>query len=168
MIERQRLTAFLQQHFRLRWDGLHGAGHWARVLRYAKHMAEGTAADTEVLTLFALLHDSCRESEDADPGHGPRAALLAREMNGYLYRVASEQEEQLVAAIEGHSDGNLSDDLTIQICRDADRLDLGRFGVMVRPEKLSTERAWAMIAEPWPYKLNSTGSLQAPAIARCQ
>lgn len=160
MIDHVRLTAFLRQHFRLQWDGLHGAGHWARVLRYAKHIAEGTTSDAEVLTLFALLHDSCRESEDADPGHGPRAALLARELNGSLYRVGSEQEEWLVEAIEGHSDGNLSNDLTIQICWDADRLDLARLGVLVRPEKLSAERALAMISEPWPYKLNPTGSLQ--------
>lgn len=151
MIDHVRLTTFLRQHFALDWNGIHGAAHWARVSRYARYLAQGTNADTEVLSLFALLHDSCRESDHGDPGHGARAARLAREMNGRLYRITSAQEECLVAGIEGHSQGGLSPDLTVQICWDADRLDLGRLGMSVRAEKLGTEGAVVLIARPWPY-----------------
>lgn len=153
MIDHSQLTAFLRQHFALEWRGIHGAAHWARVSRYARYLAQGTDADTEVLSLFALLHDSCRESDHGDTGHGARAALLAREMNGRLYRITSTQEERLAAAIEGHSQGELSADPTVQICWDADRLDLGRLGIQVRPERLGTERALMLISRPWPYAL---------------
>lgn len=151
MINQARLTHFIRQHFTLDWNGIHGAKHWARVSRYARHLAQGTDADTEVLSLFALLHDSCRESDYCDPDHGARASLLIREMNGYLYRITTTQEEVLAAAIQGHSHGDLSSNLTIQICWDSDRLDLGRLGIQVRPEKLGTEGAMAMAAMPWPY-----------------
>lgn len=152
MIDHARLTTFLRQHFALDWHGIHGASHWARVSRFSRYLAQGTSADTEVLSLFALMHDSCRESDLGDPGHGERAARLAKEMNGHLYRINSAQEECLAEAIKEHSQGALSNDLTTQICWDADRLDLGRLGVQVRAEKLATERAIALIALPWPYR----------------
>lgn len=151
MILKDRLNAFLRHHFRLDWDGIHGAAHWARVLRYGRHLAEGSGADDEVIMLFALLHDSCREDDNADPGHGPRAALLVRELNGHLFRISREQEELLVTAVEGHSRGGIGDDLSVRICWDADRLDLGRLGMAVRAHKLGTPRAQALIARPWPY-----------------
>lgn len=165
VIDHARLTGFLRKHFALDWNGIHGASHWARVNRYARYLAQGMSVDAEVLTLFALLHDSCRESDHGDPGHGARAALLAHEMNGHLYRITFTQEERLAAAIEGHSQGGLSADLTVQVCWDADRLDLGRLGIQVRPEKLSTERALALIAQPWPYsKSPVTFSTSPPAV----
>ena len=34
-------------------------------------------ADEEVVRLFAVFHDSCRENEHRDPQHGPRGARLA-------------------------------------------------------------------------------------------
>lgn len=151
MIDYARLTKFLRHHFALDWNGIHGASHWARVSRYARYLAQGTSADTEVLSLFALLHDSCRESDQRDPEHGARAARLAREINGHLYRITPQQEARLATAIQGHSRGELSNDTTLQICWDADRLDLGRLGVQVRAEKIATERALALIAQPWPY-----------------
>lgn len=155
MIDYARLTKFLRHHFALDWSGIHGAKHWARVNRYARYLAEGSAADTEVLSLFALLHDSCRESDYGDPDHGTRAAQLVQEMNSYLFRISSTQETRLIEAVEGHSQGALSDDLTIQICWDADRLDLGRLGLQVRPEKLGISRSLALIAHPWPYDLGT-------------
>lgn len=153
MIDHARLTNFLRQHFALDWSGIHGASHWARVSRYARYLAQGTDADTEVLSLFALLHDSCRESDHGDPDHGARAARLAREMSGHLYRITSPQEECLAEAIEGHSQGRLSNDVSVQICWDSDRLDLGRLGIQVRPERMGTQRALMLISRPWPYLL---------------
>jgi uncharacterized protein len=40
-----------------------------------------------------------------------------------------------------NSDGLLEADITVQTCRDADRLDLGRVGQTPRVEKLCTEEA---------------------------
>lgn len=151
MIDKARLNDFLRQHFRLDREGIHGAAHWARVLRYGRHLAEGSGADHEVITLFALLHDSCREDDHADPGHGPRAALLLRELNGHLFRISIEQEDLLATAVAGHSQGGIGDDLTVRICWDADRLDLGRLGIRVQAHKLGTPRAQALLARPWPY-----------------
>ena len=63
MIHQPHLTAFLRQKFMLDWDGIHGATHWARVLRLGRYLASAHGADQEVVTLFALLHDSCRQDE---------------------------------------------------------------------------------------------------------
>ena len=152
MIHKDRLNDFLRRHFLLDWGGVHGAAHWSRVLRFGRLLAQDTDADREVVTLFALLHDSCRENDFNDCDHGPRAARLVREMNGILYRIADEQEELLATAVEGHSRGGLSDEITVQVCWDADRLDLGRLGIQVRAHKLGTARARALIARPWPYR----------------
>ena len=40
-----------------------------------------------------------------------------------------------------HTDGGTEADITIQTCRDADRLDLGRVGMMPEPAKLCTPAA---------------------------
>ena len=138
MIYQPKLISYLRQHFTLDWDGIHGARHWARVLRLGRYLAAEHGADQEVVTLFALLHDSCREDDDGDPYHGPRAAKLVREMNGVLYRVSDGQVDLLAIACEGHSKGGLSNDVTVQVCWDADRLDLGRVGVRPDPRRLLT------------------------------
>jgi HD superfamily phosphodiesterase len=49
--------------------------------------------------LFALLHDSRREHEYDDPGHGERGARLARELHaGGLLDLEAGQMEKLVLA----------------------------------------------------------------------
>lgn len=151
MIYQPKLTSFLRQHFALDWDGIHGARHWARVLRLGRYLAAEHGADQEVVTLFALLHDSCREDEDGDPDHGPRAARLVREMNGILYRVSDGQEDLLAMACEGHSRGGLNADITVQVCWDADRLELGRLAIRPDPLRLGTETAKSLCAHDWPY-----------------
>ena len=51
-------------------DGDHGVGHWARVLENGLRLAEKTAANIEVVQLFALFHDSKRVRETSDPNMG--------------------------------------------------------------------------------------------------
>jgi uncharacterized protein len=48
---------------------------------------------------------------------------------------------QLIRAIRHHSGGKVSTDATIQSCWDADRLDLGRVGIVPAAEFLSSEGA---------------------------
>lgn len=79
------LNAILKD-YTLPLDGDHGVAHWARVLENGLRLAEKTRADVEVVSLFAVLHDSRRINEFGDPD--PRAAggRLCRETAGARLR----------------------------------------------------------------------------------
>ena len=65
--------------YRLSPEGIHGSGHWLRVLENGRILAAATpGADPALVELFALLHDSRRLDEDGDRGHGERAAAYVR------------------------------------------------------------------------------------------
>jgi len=60
---------------------IHGPTHWAGVAAAGLCLLDTTpGADPLVVMLFALLHDSMRETDGPDPEHGARAAKLAREL----------------------------------------------------------------------------------------
>src|SRR5262245_42304235 len=122
------LLRHIRAQFRLDWQGIHGAPHWGRVLDNGLRVAEVTGARADVVTLFAFLHDSCREDDGTDDGHGGRAAVYARELRGRCFDIDDAGFVLLVAACAGHSDGLTQADVTVQTCWDADRLDLGRVG----------------------------------------
>ena len=134
------LSAILEE-YTLPWDGCHGIIHWARVLENGIRLAEETGANTEVVRLFAILHDSRRISEVSDPDHGPRAAAYAMELRGLLFDLPDRELRLLRRACEGHTHERTHPDITIQTCWDADRLDLGRAGIMPHPDYLCTEVA---------------------------
>ena len=106
-------------------DGLHGVGHWARVLENGVQLASETGANVEVVELFAIFHDSCRVSDGTDPGHGERGGDLALKLRDEWFAISDEEFDLLYAACAGHSDGETEADITIQTCWDADRLDFG-------------------------------------------
>ena len=122
-------------------DGFHGKDHWLRVLKNGRELATNTGANLRVVELFALIHDSQREHEGDDPEHGHRAAEYARSLQGVWFNLSSEELELLVYACRYHSDGFIEADLTVQVCWDAYRLDLGRVGVPPDPRYLCTEYA---------------------------
>ena len=67
----------------------------------------------------------------------------------------------LAEACASHTSGHLIDDVTAQICWDADRLDIGRIGIAVNPYFLNTSAAKTMVAAhgfvpPLPAKLRPT------------
>jgi uncharacterized protein len=134
------LKAILSQ-FRIKQHGAHGPSHWARVRKHGLTVGGAVGADLLVVELFAFLHDSQRENEYSDPGHGARAAAYAQSLNGTYFSLASEQMEKLCIAMAGHSEGKIHLDPTIQTCWDADRLDLGRVGTKPRAKYLSAEGA---------------------------
>ena len=68
------LLAAIRRQYRLHWTGIHGVGHWARVLDAGLRLASVTGADPEVVALFALFHDACRRNDSHDPRHGARGA----------------------------------------------------------------------------------------------
>src|SRR6478609_7791580 len=79
-------------------DGYHGVLHWARVLENGLRIAEANGADREVVTLFALFHDSRRVNEDRDEGHGLRGGELARSLRGELVHLDDDRFEMLFEA----------------------------------------------------------------------
>lgn len=127
--------------FRINRHGAHGTKHWARVRKHALTIGLATGADLLVVELFAFLHDSQRENEYVDPGHGHRAAEYARSLKNVYFDLDPTQLDKLCLAMIGHSDGQLHPDATIQTCWDADRLDLGRVGTKPHAKYLSEEAA---------------------------
>ncbi len=73
-------------------SGVHGIAHWARVLENGLRLAEITGADTDVVTLFAIFHDSRRINEGHDNGHGFRGAELAACFRGRLFDICDAKQ----------------------------------------------------------------------------
>ena len=121
--------------------GAHGVAHWARVLENGLRLAAETGADVAVVSLFAVLHDSKRVNEYADPDHGPRAAEFARTLRGRLFDLPDAAFLLLEYACAGHTHERTHPDVTIRTCWDSDRLDLGRVGITPDPYYLGTDAA---------------------------
>lgn len=135
------LVKFLRGHFRLNWHGHHGAAHWARVMHNGKTLAKAENGRQDVVTLFALLHDHERENEFIDPSHGQRAADNAVNLRNRFFKIDDAGFLLLYDAMALHSQGDLVADSTVQCCWDADRLDLGRVGIIPDPRYLCTATA---------------------------
>ena len=134
-----RLWELVTHQFRGPAYSVHGPDHWRRVERNALLLATRTGADITVIRLFALFHDSRRENDGWDPGHGARGAAFAASLRGSAYELDDERSELLRYAGEWHTDGAFHDNPTIATCWDADRLDLGRVNIIPDPAYLSTE-----------------------------
>ena len=99
-------------------------------------------ADAEIVRLFALFHDSCRHDEYADPGHGPRRAQLPIDFRqAGRFQLDDPRMEIPVTACRIHNGGMPQSEPTLAVCLDADRLDLGRVGIIPDPLRLSTSTA---------------------------
>jgi len=125
------LSNYLIGQFKLDINGIHGISHWRRVRRNAHWIAEEMreSPDLEVCDLFAFIHDSCRQTEDADAGHGERAANLALDLHGSFFDIGQDRLALLTEAISIHQEQMHHPEMTIKVCHDADRLDLGRIGI---------------------------------------
>ncbi len=156
----QKLIKVLQEYFALEWDGIHGVSHWKRVRENGFRLAQETGANTRVVEAFAFVHDSCRLCDQRDPEHGSRAGEFARFLvkKNKLLLMPSELELLVVACGE-HTNGHTDEDITICTCWDADRLDLGRVGIVPDPKYLCTEPAKDPEMINWAYKR----SIQAKA-----
>ncbi|HZG35955.1 MAG TPA: hypothetical protein VEY87_08915 [Gaiellaceae bacterium] len=122
---------------------IHGERHWRTVARNGLWLAERTpGSDAHVVFLFALLHDTMRVNDNYDPGHGPRAAAFAEELQATALLALDDDGVALLAeACRFHADGLTAEDATVATCWDADRLDLPRVGIEPAPHLLSTEAA---------------------------
>ncbi len=130
----QRATA----EFALPPGSAHGPSHWKRVEQNGLKLAQKTVARTDVVKLFAVFHDSKRQNEFNDPEPGPRGAAFVRELRGVLFQIDDEGMALLCEACSVHTALHHSADATIGTCLDADRLDLGRVGIVPDPRFMST------------------------------
>lgn len=118
---------------------VHGIEHWHQVEYNGLFLASRTGADVDVVRLFAIFHDSKRFDDGYDPGHGERGAEFARECReAKLFEIDDERFEKLYHACKFHTHECRNDDSTISTCYDADRLDLGRVGFPLDPQKMAT------------------------------
>ncbi len=133
-------------------QSIHGPAHWTRVEENAFRIREETDADPQVLLLFALFHDSMRQNEIIDEGHGRRGAEYAAKLReeGW-FKLEDAAFELLVEACIKHTDGETEGHPTMITCWDADRLDLWRCGIKPEPSRMCTQTArqkeiidWAM------------------------
>ena len=141
------------------WQGIHGMPHWARVYQNGMRLARATDANLSVVELFALFHDSCRLSEGNDPHHGPRAAQLAYDLHGELFRLKQHELDLLQEACHYHTAKIDHENMTVKTCFDADRLDLGRVGDMPNPKLLCTDEGKKPATISWAYQQSLAATL---------
>jgi uncharacterized protein len=123
----------------------HGDHHWRCVTATGLGLASETdGADPATVFCFGLLHDTRRENEAVDPGHGGRAAALAGELRAVgLLPLDDRRFGLLTDALTHHSDGRISAEPTVGTCWDADRLHLPRVSIEPNPALFSTPAARA-------------------------
>lgn len=135
-------TALMEYAFenRLYESDVHGIEHWHQVEFNGMLLAPKTGADIDVVRLFAIFHD-CRRLDDLhDAEHGPRGAefaKLCREQK--LFELDDERFQKLYEACKRHTADLRTGDVTIDTCFDADRLDLGRVGFNLEPQRMATD-----------------------------
>ena len=137
------LLQYLKDHYALNWKrSIHGLEHWKRVEYNGLMIADMNGADKLVVSLFAYLHDSCRESDHWDQEHGYRAKkFIETDLQPNFLHLPPRQLQLLTEACAFHTDGLTEADVTVQTCWDADRLDLGRAGIIPKAKLLCTPYA---------------------------
>jgi uncharacterized protein len=146
------LIQTILNEYQLPWRGVHGITHWARVLENGLLLASHTGAQTQVVALFAVFHDSRRNNESKDPGHGKRGAEFAKTLNGEVFDLSEYDFALLETACAYHTDSLTNGDITVQTCWDSDRLDLGRVGIIPDPRYLCTDVAKQPEFLRWAYE----------------
>ncbi len=135
------LIKAILSEYTLPWDGIHGITHWARVMENGLRLAEENGADKEIVALFAIFHDSKRQNESRDNGHGKRGGKFAQSLRGKVFDLDISRLDLLYYACEYHTEGLTEGDITVQTCWDSDRLDLNRVKIKTDPNKLCTIEA---------------------------
>jgi len=126
----------------------HGVEHWDRVARFGRMLYQ-EGADMDVILAFAYLHDSERKDNAMDIEHGKRASLLIDKIRETeLKALNDEQIAKLKRACELHTIEHRTGDITIDICFDADRMDLLRVGITPSPDRMATKRGAELVADP--------------------
>lgn len=142
----------IRQQYQLPWTGEHGITHWARVLENGLRLAPITSANAKVVQYFAVFHDSRRLNEGHDPQHGKRGAHYAVALWNQYVDLSDDDFMLLQIACRHHTEGQNHPNVTVQTCWDADRLDLGRVGIVPDPQRLCTDAARSESIFDWAYQ----------------
>jgi uncharacterized protein len=134
----RKLLEIITAQFPLDIHSVHGPRHWKQVEKNGLLLAKETGADETIVALFAIFHDSRRENDNKDDGHGIRGAELAESMRGTHFDLPRDSFETLLEACRYHTEGRPTSNLTIATCWDADKLDLPRVGIIPDPERMGT------------------------------
>lgn len=125
---------------------IHGLSHWQRVERngITLSMVNGQIRDDiniKVVRFFAYLHDKCRLNDWADLEHGVRAAdMLVTIRDTILKDFTDEEVSLLEKACRYHTTELRTGIPTVDVCFDADRLDLCRVGITPNPKLMVSKQ----------------------------
>lgn len=124
----------------------HGLSHWQRVERNGilLSMENGCVRkdiNIKVVRFFAYLHDKCRLNDWTDLEHGVRSADMLPTIRNTILKDFSDEEISLLdKACRYHTIEHRTGIPTVDVCFDADRLDLGRVGIVPYPKRMATEQ----------------------------
>jgi uncharacterized protein len=155
----KKLLGKIVEEFELDLYGRHGIYHWARVLENALYVSKELDVDKEILILFSILHDSKRVNDSYDKKHGVRAAEFVRLINNDFLNLSEHKLKLLVFACEGHNSIRFNDNLTIQACWDADRLDLLRANIKPSSEYMNLAISKEKSTMDWANKRSKSNSI---------
>jgi uncharacterized protein len=149
---------------------VHGPSHWARVRDNGLRLAAVTGADPRAVELFAVFHDALRMDEHRDPTHGHRAAALLATIPADHLGLSEAARASLVHAVRFHMEGWTEGDSLARTAWDADRLDLGRVGIMPARRLLCTDAARGSEILEWAFgnSLEALDDDRLAAIASAQ
>lgn len=137
---------------------IHGFNHWHRVQKIGHYLCDRNGADKKVIDYFAYFHDISRKTEGSEFEHGQKSAQIIRkyfEEKERELELTQEQYNLLLEAVSNHDNENShSDNLTVQTCWDADRLDLWRLRIVPDPDLLNTEIAKQKETIEWAKQFN--------------
>ena len=124
----------------------HGLSHWQRVERNGIILSTENGAirqdvNIKVVRFFAYLHDKCRLNDWADLEHGVRSADMLPTIRDTILKDFTDEEVALLEkSCRYHTTEHRTGIPTVDICFDADRLDLGRVGIVPNPKLMATEQ----------------------------
>ena len=151
----------IKQNYTLDWYGTHGVYHWFRVWQNGIRLSRQAGVNQPVVELFSIFHDSQRLTEDTDHGHGSRGADLALQFRKYI-DLSDDGFELLLEACRLHTTAKSHHTITVQVCFDSDRLDIGRAGIKPVPELLCSPLPKNRNIIEWAY----TKSLADPLLSK--
>ena len=151
------MLAALRQAYQLDWEGRHGFHHWERVRENGLRLAATTGANAKIAELFAFLHDVGRENDGWDRGHGRRAVDYIEKVGKQFLDLSESDMEMLKYACAHHTDGGREGNITVQVCWDADRLDLGRVNIRPQARYLCTSVAQDPGVIEWAFRHSQQG-----------
>lgn len=134
-------ATWFQVNLKIPIDSIHGYSHWKKVEEIGHYLADKNGADKDIISSFAFLHDIGRTTEAEEPMHGEKSAeIIKKVFRRKELGLDSSQYEKLLEAVINHDKAEAkNDDITIQTCWDADRLDLPRVNIIPDKNLLYTE-----------------------------